>query len=43
MEQKRSRKMEKKIERCFLGLSLKNTTILTGYERNEPLAVELEM
>ena len=43
MEQKRSRKMERKIERFFLGLSLENTTMLTGCERNETFAVALEM
>jgi len=42
MEQKMSRKTERKIGRCFLGLSSRNTTMLVAHERNKTLAIELE-
>lgn len=43
MEQKKTRKFERKIQRCFSGLTLKNTTaMLMGCERKETLAIELE-
>lgn len=35
--------MEWKIERCSLGVSLKNTKILVGYRKNKTLAVQLEL